>query len=360
MVKGRRSGIWLLLLLSLMLAACAQTEVKRRYDPYGGKVQETWPVWPGSPEVPRYIYAGQLTGEANFPAVQEDQGSDVERAIAWLVGLSSAAPEPRVLQRPQSGTVDSRGRVLVTDVSRQGLYVFDVEAGELAVWTRATAERDFVSPIGVAESTEGRILVTDSELGIVAVLNDEGRPLPPFGKGLLRRPTGIAVDRTSGRIFVADTRANDIKIFDSQGDLIDTLGAEGDMPGYLNAPTYIDYREGALYISDTLNSRIQIVRPEDDSIQQVGERGLYVGNLTRPKGVAVDSEGKIFIVESYYDHLLIFNGTGEFLMPIGGSGNRPGQFFLPAGVWVDGRDQVYVADMFNGRVVVFQYLGGSS
>lgn len=359
-MRPQRPWHWVILALPLLLTACAQTEVKRRYDPYGGAVQESWPVWPGSPEVPRYIYAGQLTGEANFPAVREGGETGLDRAVSWLIGIDSDEPEPVVLQRPQSGTVDSRGRVLVTDVSRQGLYVFDVEAGELAVWTRATAESDFVSPIGVAEGAGGRILVTDSELGIVAVLDDEGRPLQPIGKGLLRRPTGITVDRATGRVFVADTRANDIKIFDGDGDLVDTLGAEGDMPGYLNAPTYIDYRDGALYISDTLNSRIQIIRQDGDSVQQVGRRGLYVGNLARPKGVAVDSEGKIFIVESYYDHLLIFSGSGEFLMPIGGSGNRPGQFFLPAGVWVDGRDQVYVADMFNGRVVIFQYLGGSS
>jgi DNA-binding beta-propeller fold protein YncE len=79
--------------------------------------------------------------------------------------------------------------------------------------------------------------------------------------------------------------------------------------------------------------------------------------MTRPKGVAVDSEGIIYVVESYYDHLLIFDADGKFLLPIGGSGYSAGTFFQPAGIFVDPSGMIYVADMFNGRVAIFQYLG---
>ena len=78
----------------------------------------------------------------------------------------------------------------------------------------------------------------------------------------------------------------------------------------------------------------------------------------RPKGVAVDSQGRVYVVESYYDSLLVYSPSGEFLLPISGGGTAIGRFYLPAGVWVDASDQVFVADMFNGRVLRLQFLGG--
>jgi DNA-binding beta-propeller fold protein YncE len=92
--------------------------------------------------------------------------------------------------------------------------------------------------------------------------------------------------------------------------------------------------------------------------RRFGARGLYLGDLVRPKGVGVDSEGNVYVVESYHDSLLVFSAQGEFLLPIGGTGTSTGRFYLPAGVWVDARNRVFVADMFNGRVVLFQFLGG--
>jgi len=92
-------------------------------------------------------------------------------------------------------------------------------------------------------------------------------------------------------------------------------------------------------------------------IEVFGRRGIFVGDMPRPKGVAVDKDGNIYVVESYYDHLLVFNAKGELLLPIGGSGSGIGQFYLPAGICTDEQGRVYVVDGFNGRVVVLEVLG---
>jgi len=110
-------------------------------------------------------------------------------------------------------------------------------------------------------------------------------------------------------------------------------------------------------VADTLNARIQVLEPDGRPIRQTGRRGLRMGNLVRPKGVALDDEGNLYVVESYYDYLLIYDDRGRFLMPIGGTGSGIGEFYLPSGVWTDSRNRVFVADMFNGRVTIFQYLG---
>ena len=234
--------------------------------PEGGRL-----LWPRSPEVPRYLYAGQLVGEANFRDAPDTPGG-AGGFFAWLAGLAVGERAPETLRRPQSGVVDARGR-----------------------------------------------------------------------------------------IYVSDTHAHDIKVFDAQGNLLSVIGRRGAGAGEFNYPTYLAFADGALYVTDTMNSRVQVISTDTGEVElRFGALGLYVGNLVRPKGVAVDRAGNIYVVESYYDHLLVFNRDGKFLMGIGGAGRDTGKFYLPAGVWVDGQDRVFVADTMNGRVVLFQYLGGDA
>lgn len=314
-------------------------------------------LWPAAPEVPRFRYAGTLTGEQNF----RPPGQDLSRLQAfgrWLAGLDGAGQPPLVLQRPAALVGDDDGRLYVSDTSRQAVFVFDEKGGQLLVWDRATELAGFVAPAGLAVAN-GRLYVADAELGAVFVLGPDGTPQGRIGQGLLKRPTGVAHDAASGRLYVADTYAHDVKVFDAAGRLVQALGRRGSAEGEFNFPTHLALAAGELYVTDTLNNRVQVLDAASGRpLRSLGARGLAVGNLVRPKGVAVDAEGHVFVVESYYDSLLVFSREGEFLMPIGGTGTATGRFYLPAGVWVDAKQRVFVADMFNGRVVAFQFLGG--
>ena len=352
-----------------LLAGCAAGPTVMRMDAGGEDAGSNGRVWPAPQtlEVPRYRYIGQLTGEANFQAAAaQGAGTGLRKAWSWIVGLTEREPAAVVLQRPQTGMVDARGRVLVTDVSRGAVFVFDEAGGKLAVWDKASPTQRFVAPVGITAGPDGQVYVADAELGRVFRLGPDGQPLGELGAGLLQRPTGLARDPVQHRVFVADTRAHDIKVFDDAGRLIDRWGQKGDngnepaggSHGDLNSPTHLTYSQGMLYVADTMNARIVAFDDAGTPQRQFGKRGLYVGNLVRPKGVAADDEGNVYVVESMHDNLLVFDNQAQLLLSIGGTGSEVGKFYLPAGVWVDGKNRVFVADMFNGRVVVFQFLGG--
>lgn len=339
----------------LVLAGCATTPGEFQYQTTGPAAEH---VFPPPPDPPRFRYVGELTGERNFVTGEETGVLAFGRkAVRWLVGLAAGQRKPVVLQRPQRGFVDDEGRVFVTDVSRQAVYVFDMPAGRLLVWDAVDDEVRFSTPVGIAGGENGEVLVADADLGLIVRLDSEGEPLGTIGRGMLDRPTGLTRDPATGEIFVADTWAHDIKVFDRSGTLVRTIGRRGTAPGEFNAPAYLAFRDGELYVTDTFNSRIQILSPEGEVRLVFGRRGLFIGDLPRPKGVAVANNGLIYVVESFYDHLLVFDQNGNLLMPIGGTGSGVGQFYLPAGVWTDAGQQVYVADMFNGRIVVFEFLG---
>lgn len=356
---ARSAFIALLCALAFSLAGCATNATPARLHygvtdaPEGKRI-----MWPAEPEIPRYQFAGQLTGEENFIYDQE-QTSGFVKFLQWVVGFFEDE-SPNVLQRPQAVVADADERIYVTDVSRAAVFVFDKPAGELKILEYAIGQRRFLAPIGIALAEGGGIWVSDAELQVIARLDTDGSPLAPIGAGVLQRPTGLARDPESGLLFVADTYAHDIKVFNPDGRLDRIIGERGEAPGEFNFPTHIAIARGKLYVTDTMNSRIQVMPLSGEGeIKVLGKRGLYYGNLVRPKGVAVDSENNIYVVESYYDNLLIFNEAGDFLMPIGGSGHGTGNFYLPGGVWVDAFDRVFVADTFNGRVTLFQYLGGA-
>ena len=401
---GAGTGLVIALLCVGLLSGCAQTRSTLRYEAAAITPGAPQVVWPPAPEIPRYRYVGELTGEDN---IHRDGGGIAQvgvKALKWLAGMLSEKSPAVILQRPQAGATDNNGRIYVTDVSRQAVYVFDEKEGSLQVWEMAAENIRFEIPIGIAVGANGEILVADASLGQVFRLNSTGVPVGSFGKGLLKHPTGLARDAVRGRVYVADTHLHQIKVFDDAGNVLATLGAgqRGEAPGEFNSPTHLAFAGGKLYVADTLNARIQVLdvteltsaagigpaamidpapvpgigsaqamgvaQPSGPGVAQpfglvakvlqvFGRRGLFVGDLTRPKGVTVDAAGNIYVVESYYDHLLVFNSQGEFLLPIGGEGRGIGQFSLPAGAWSDQRGRIYVADMFNGRVVVFEYLG---
>lgn len=355
-----------MLVIAVVLSGCAGTEAIRgqfRYDIRpAGKQAEL--VWPQPPDRPRFRYAGELIGEYNFDPGEKTVAS-FGSAMKWVIGLFEEV-DPMTLRRPQHGTVTDNGRVYVVDAGRSAIMVFDPnppadaksnkDGGQLLVWDGREGTVGFRTPMAVAEAWDGDIVVSDAGAGVVLRINRDGQLVSYFGEGQLQRPTGLAFDRTRGMLYVADTQANDIKVYESGGHLADTIGGPGEDDGKLNAPTHLTFVDDHLYVSDTLNSRIQVFDTDGRRVRGFGERGLYVGNMARPKGVAVGDAGIVYVVESYYGYLLAYNDKHDLLLGINGTGAENDKFALPSGVWTDKQRRVYVADMFNGRVVVFQLL----
>ncbi len=343
----------------LFLTGCAQTKYRFEYHkPITNPGADI--VWPQEPDIPRYQFVGDIRGENNFKEIEGSAGI-IRQGANWLGRLIFGEEAPRLLYRPQSGAIDSKNqRLYITDVGLKAVYVFDLVNGNVDVWEGISSDQHFIAPIAITLISEERLLVTDSELGLIAQFDKEGNYQKQFGDKKLIRPTGITYDAAHKRVFIADSAAHSVEVFAEEGKWLFTIGGKGEVDGKLNSPTFLTFAKNKLFVADTLNARVQSFDFDGKWLSSFGRRGMSVGDLPRPKGIAVDSEGHIYVVESYYDFLLVFNEQGQGLLPIGGTGKKPGQFYLPTGVWVDDTDKVYVADMFNSRVSVFQYLKQNS
>lgn len=353
-------ALWLTL-ATLLLSGCAGQQLFRLHL---SNDQQERKIYLPSEDIPRYMFAGELVGERNF--VEDINQRSLGRAIIlFLAGLLEEPDYETRLLRPQSGMVDQRGRILVTDVGRPGIFVFDPAKASYDIWKSASQHLQLVSPSGITQGPGNEIWVSDADLGAVIRLDAEGVPLGSIGEELLKRPAGLHWDDEQKLLYVADVRAHEIKVFDADGALVDTFGSRGDFEpgqnsdGLLNTPTHIAFKDGELYVADSFNGRIQVFDRQGHFLRKFGTRGVLIGQFSRPKGIALDSEKNVYVVESYFDHLLVHNPAGQLLLGLNGSGRPGDDFVLPSGVWTDKNDRVYVADMFKGRVVVYQFLGGN-
>jgi len=345
-------------LLLASLGACSTTPDRLEFSmPTISPTNEAQSrTWPPPPEVPRYMYIGDLRGESNKLDNPEQRRSPLARFFAALVGLDSDSVPLTNLLRPQQVVSDDQGRIYVADPGRQAVFVFDERNSHFSMWNENSLGIPLLSPVGLAVH-DGRVFISDSEQGVVLVLDNQGEFLYRIGDNSLKRPTGIAVDTERRELIVSDTDASEIRLFDLDGTPKQSIGSPGSAVGQFNRPTFVHYHANRVYVTDSLNARLQVIDRTDGSAITIGKRGLYVGNFARPKGIAVDFDGNIYVTESYYDFVLIFNPQGELLFAFGGSGDEPGEFSQPTGIWVDSMGRLFVSDMLNGRISIFQYLG---
>ena len=60
-----------------------------------------------------------------------------------------------------------------------------------------------------------------------------------------------------------------------------------------------------------------------------------MGHFARPKGIAVDREGRIYIVDAAFENVQTLNNDGTPLMFFGQPGDRRGNINLPTDIVID-------------------------
>jgi DNA-binding beta-propeller fold protein YncE len=203
----------------------------------------------------------------------------------------------------------------------------------------------------------GRIYVADGLDRSVRVFSPDGESLARLDAGgAFERPSGLAVDRARGLLYVADAPAHVVHVLGLDGAPIRVVGGRGNGPGRLNYPTFLAVRgDGSLLVVDTLNFRVQVFDLDGRPAGSIGHHGDGSGDLSAPKGVAVDSAGRIYVADALFDNFQIFDGDGRLLLFVGGHGRSAGEFSMPAGVAVHG-NIIAVADRGGGRVELFEIL----
>jgi DNA-binding beta-propeller fold protein YncE len=208
----------------------------------------------------------------------------------------------------------------------------------------------------------------------------------------LNVPTHLAIDPTSGKLFVADQNNNRVLRYASPAALANGAAAEAvlgqdDFSGNgsdtaanrMNYPwgVYVD-KNGALWVGDTYNNRVLRFDHAASKANGAGANGVLGqpdftsrnGGVTRnrmsnPYGIFVDAGGTLWVADSGANRVLRFvnaaakangaNADGVLGQPDFTSSNsvtsQDGMYY-PTAVWVSS-GTLFVADDYNYRVLRF-------
>lgn len=164
---------------------------------------------------------------------------------------------------------------------------------------------------------------------ILKIDNETGEVLKSWGADLFLMPHGLEVDKENN-IWVTDTGLQQILKFNSDGELLMTLGEAnvlGNDSSHFSLPTDVAVApDGSFYVSDGYgNSRV--VKFSKD------------GSFLFEWGKNVFPWGK--------------NGSDRKL----NIGDKEGEFYIPHGIDLDKKGNVYVADRQNNRIQKFDAEG---
>src|SRR6478672_1066291 len=182
------------------------------------------------------------------------------------------------------------------------------------------------------------------------------------GDGQVLTPRAIATD-PSNNVFVADQNDR-VQKFNSSGVFQFKFATGGSSFGSVVAPSgvAVDRTTGDIYVSDGFSERTSGI------VQKFNSSGVFQlawgtsgsGNgqfLNGAGGVAVDSASNVYVTDLGNHRVEKFTSGGSFIASWGGSGTGNGQFGGPQGIVIDATDNVYVADTGNHRIQKFNTSG---
>lgn len=136
---------------------------------------------------------------------------------------------------------------------------------------------------------------------------------------------------------------------------VTAVGSRGVGVGQLNKPrsVAVDFKDN-LYVVD-MTGRVQKFSPAGafELLWQMPQT-----DLGRPKGMGRDRAGNIIVVEPHYQRLNFFSPAGQLLAQWGQRGTNVGQFMMPRAVAVNSHGDVFVSEYgVVERVQKFSFSG---
>ena len=319
--------------------------------------------------------ASQLNSHPLAGAFATATTTTTSLSYQFLTTLGSNGTGPGQFQVPFHVAVDpSTGSVYVADLGGSRIEKFSQTGALLTSWGSYCTLwpcplGEFKSPVGIAlNPSTGYVYVVDDYTSRVQVFTSAGGfvnawNLADFPNEVV---SGMAVAGASGNVYVPDIENNVVNVYDGSGTLLSRLGVgcpdpyslrgctAGNATGQFNAPwdVAVDQSSGNVYVTDTGNDRIEKFDSNGNFLTAWGSTGSGDGQFAGPsisvaqgpEGVAVDSTGNVLVTDPGNSRVEVFTKDGAFLTAFGSTGTGNGQFSTPIGVAVNQAGVAYVTD----------------
>uniref|UniRef100_A0A671WKU4 RING-type E3 ubiquitin transferase n=1 Tax=Sparus aurata TaxID=8175 RepID=A0A671WKU4_SPAAU len=254
----------------------------------------------------------------------------------------------------QGISASSNGRVVVADSNNQCIQVFSNDGQfKMRFGVRGRSPGQLQRPTGVTVDMNGDIVVADYDNRWVSIFSSDGKFKNKIGAGRLMGPKGVAVDK-NGHIITVDNKACCVFIFQSNGKLVTKFGGRGTSDRQFAGPHFVAVNnKNEIIVTDFHNHSVKVYSADGEFLFKFGSHGEGNGQFNAPTGVAVDANGNIIVADWGNSRIQVFDSTGSFLSYINTSADP---LYGPQGLALTSDGHVAVADSGNHCFKVYRYL----
>ena len=206
------------------------------------------------------------------------------------------------LSRPHDAEFDRAGRLLVADTGNDRIAIYEVEGAR----ARLVGEMKGLSgPEGVAVAADGRVIVTNTGAGTLAVLRD-GRIERTVGRrgsgpGEFSRPHDVEI-AGDGAVYVVDSGNDRVEVFSAGLEHRAAFGAELKLDG----PKYLHFDGDRIWLADEDNHRILLLDRGHRlrGVLGTGRRGRGANAFYKPEAVLARAP-YVWVIDTYNDRVVL-------------------------------------------------------
>lgn len=197
------------------------------------------------------------------------------------------------------------------------------------------------APVGIAFGDNSMYVIDAASCQVLKF--DKHHRCLRFGRNKISKAYNIVVH--SGRVYVTDRAKKCVLVFTTDGDFHFNIGS-----GCLNTPRglAVDVSNQLMFVADSHRGCIFTFTLDGLYIRKFGNKGVGVGQLSKPQGLASDSNGTVFVADSRNNCVSIFNKDGTFIHSFG-----HGHLKAPRSVALNPTGSIYVTDSKNCNIKVF-------
>jgi hypothetical protein len=293
-----------------------------------------------------------------------------------LVPVAQAASVPNITSL---GHIDE-GMSVPTDLAMDGegnLYVAEPRSKTVVKYDPYGVPVKTLGPLPVSVASlavhtdsDGHITLYGAGESAVLRMNAEGEVLDYVGGGpdAFERAFDLAVDH-QGFLFVADSQARQISVFDGSGSLQFRFGSPGTGDSQFSTLTAMEVDPYAeeIYVADnyaegsTVEPRIRVFDFSGNYKRSLpAKSGFGSSALVSFGGIAFDDQGRGYFLDSLKNQVRILSLPSTFLKVHSSSGYNPGQLVAPSSAVYDDINSRLLVLCPDGRIELFGVDGGSN
>jgi len=279
-----------------------------------------------------------------------------------FAGRMGGAPGPACGNAPGTGCTISRyptrlfwapdGRIYVSDAQLGSVFVYERRPG----LTPVAVYRKLATPLGIALDPDGALYVGVDGKDRVEVYDTEGTRIRTIGEGSILMPNDLDFD-AAGNLYVVDSKSNRIQVYDpSSGALLGNIGASE-----LRFPVALEISDQEIFVADQRNAQVKVFDLQGNLLRTLGgfvtQGSLgysWQGKFVHLQSLSIDATGRLHALDSQQGLIEVLDATtGTFISSYGLKGTGPGQLNLPLDIDINDAGETAVSDAENRRVEIF-------